>query len=58
MAKQGNNLIMRNTRGMVGKQIVFKRRAGRSYVAAPPEVNEDRKPTAKQLVFSKSSQPV
>src|SRR5687768_11236666 len=49
MAKQGNNLIMRNTRGMVGKQIVFKRRAGRSYVAAPPEVNEDRKPTAKQL---------
>jgi hypothetical protein len=38
MAKQGNNIIMRNTRGMVGKQIVFKRRAGRSYVAAPPEV--------------------
>jgi len=49
MAKQGNNIIMRNTRGMVGKQIVFKRRAGRSYVAAPPEVNENRKATPKQL---------
>ena len=49
MAKQGNNLIMRNTRGMVGKQIVFKRRAGRSYVAAPPEVNGNRKATPKQL---------
>jgi hypothetical protein len=48
MAKQKNNLIMRSTRGMVGKQIVFKRRAGRSYVAAPPEVNENRKPTEKQ----------
>ena len=49
MAKQGNNIIMRNTRGMVGKQIVFKRRAGRSYVAAPPEVNGNRKATPKQL---------
>ena len=49
MAKQKNNIIMRNTRGMVGKQIVFKRRGGRSYVAAPPEVNENRKATDKQL---------
>ena len=49
MAKQGNNIIMRNTRGMVGKQIVFKTRAGRSYVAAPPEVNGNRKATPKQL---------
>jgi hypothetical protein len=29
MARQKNNLIMRSTRGMVGKQIVFKRRAGK-----------------------------
>jgi len=49
MAKQRNNIIMRSTRGMFGKQIVFKRRAGRSYVAAPPEVNENRKATLKQL---------
>lgn len=40
---------MRNTRGMVGRQIVFKRRAGISYVAAPPEIKEGRTPTANQL---------
>jgi hypothetical protein len=49
MARQRNNIIMRSTRGMVGKQIVFKRRAGKSYVAAPPEVNENRIATANQL---------
>ena len=49
MARQKNNIIMRSTHGMFGKQIVFKRRAGRSYVAAPPEVNENRKATLKQL---------
>lgn len=49
MAKQKNNIIMRSTRGMVGGQIVFKRRAGKGYVAAAPEVNENRQPTAKQL---------
>jgi hypothetical protein len=48
MAKQRNNMVMRSTRGMVGGQIVFKRRAGRGYVAAPPEVNENRKPTENQ----------
>ena len=50
MAKQKNNIIMRSTRGMVGKQIVFKRRAGKGYVAAPPEVNENRQPTPTQAV--------
>lgn len=49
MAKQKNNIIMRSTRGMVGGQIVFKRRAGLGYVAAAPEVNENRKPTDRQL---------
>jgi hypothetical protein len=45
MAKQKNNIIMRSTRGMVGGQIVFKRRAGKGYVSAAPEVNENRVPT-------------
>jgi hypothetical protein len=49
MARQRNNMIMRNTHGMVGKQIVFKQRAGKSFVAAPPDVNENRTPTANQL---------
>lgn len=48
MAKQKNNIIMRSTRGMVGGQIVFKRRAGKGYVSAAPEVNENREPTTAQ----------
>lgn len=40
---------MRGVRGMLGKQVVFKRRNGISYVSAPPEINEDRQPTAAQL---------
>lgn len=59
MPKQKNNIVMRSTRGMFGKQVVFKERAGETYVAAPPEVNENRKPTAPQLVmqqrFTKSA---
>lgn len=51
MAKQKNNIIMRSTRGMVGGQIVFKRRAGKSYVAAAPEVNENRQSTEAQLAI-------
>ena len=39
MARQKNNIIMRSTRGMVGGQIVFKRRAGKGYVSAAPEIN-------------------
>lgn len=60
MAKQRNNMVMRSTQGMVGGQIVFKRRAGRGYVSAPPEVNENRKPTnnqeAAQSKFKRSIQ--
>ena len=48
MARQKNNIIMRSTRGMVGGQIVFKKRAGKTYVAAAPEVDENRKPTDPQ----------
>jgi hypothetical protein len=51
MAKQKNNIIMRNTRGMVGKQIVFKKRAGVSYVSAPPEVKPGRIPTQEQAIL-------
>ena len=59
MARQSNNLIMRNTRGMLGEQIVFKRRKGTRYVAAPPEIDENRTPTDNQLThqerFKKAS---
>jgi hypothetical protein len=48
MARQKNNIVMRSTRGMVGKQIVFKKRAGKPYVAAPPDINENRKATPGQ----------
>ena len=48
MAKQKNNIIMRSTRGMIGGQVVFKKRAGKGYVAAAPEVDENRKPTIAQ----------
>lgn len=50
---------MRTTRGMFGKQVVFKKRAGKYYVSAPPEVDENRVPTANELVvrgrFKKST---
>ena len=49
MAKQSNNVVMHNTRGMIGKQVVFKKRKGTRYVAAPPLINENRKPTKNQL---------
>jgi hypothetical protein len=47
MAQQKNNTILRGTRGMSGKQKSVKSRAGKAYVA-PPEVDENRKPTAGQ----------
>ena len=49
MARQKKNIVMRNTRGMIGKQIVFKNRNGTRYVAAPPNTDENRKPTKNQL---------
>jgi hypothetical protein len=49
MPKQKNNIVMKTTSGMFGKQVVFKERAGESYVSAPPQVNENREPTDKQV---------
>ena len=51
MRRQKNNIIMRSTRGMVEEQVVFKRRAGKGYLAAAPEVNENRQPTDRQLAI-------
>ncbi len=42
MAKQPNNIVMKSTQGIFGGQVVFKIRAGKPYVAAPPQVKEDR----------------
>ncbi len=36
---------------MVGGQIVFKRRAGKGYVSAAPEVNENREPTTASELY-------
>ena len=36
MARQKHNAVMYNTRGMFAKQVVFKERAGKVYVAGPP----------------------
>lgn len=49
MARQSNNHVMKGTRGMIGKQIVFKIRKGKQFVAAPPTVKENHKPTPNQL---------
>lgn len=49
MPKQKYNMVMRGARGMLGKQVVFKRRNGVNYLSAPPEVNENRKPTPGQV---------
>jgi hypothetical protein len=40
---------MKGTREMIGKQIVFKIRKGKQFVAAPPTVKENHKPTPNQL---------
>jgi hypothetical protein len=48
MARQSNNHVMKGTRGMFGKQIVFKVRKGKQVLAAPPNVDEDRIPTPNQ----------
>jgi hypothetical protein len=50
MARQKGNSVMHNTRGMFNKQVVFKERAGKIYVAGPPNTKGDRKPTATQQV--------
>ena len=40
---------MKGTRGMFGKQIVFKVRKGKQVLAAPPNFDENRLPTPNQL---------
>jgi hypothetical protein len=50
MAKLDGNLVMLDTRGKFGGQIVFKRRAGKMYVSAPPQIDADRVPTPGQQV--------
>jgi hypothetical protein len=42
MAKIKGNYVMQNVRGMFGKQVIFKERLGTPYVAAPPNVDENR----------------
>jgi hypothetical protein len=49
MARQSNNFVMHNATGMFGGQVVFKKRDGTRYVAAPTNVNENRKSTPNQL---------
>src|SRR5687767_14612520 len=42
MAKMGNNIVMDQVLGMIGKQVVFKRRSGKKYISAAPRVNKNR----------------
>ena len=49
MARQKHNAVMHNTRGMFAKQVVFKERAGKVYVAGPPVTKDGRTPTDPQL---------
>ena len=48
MAKINGNVCMQGVRGMFNKQVIYKVRKGRPYVAGPPNVKENRKPTAGQ----------
>ena len=43
MGQANDNVMMRQNRGMVGEQVVFKRRAGKAYVAAPHMAKECHK---------------
>jgi hypothetical protein len=45
MANQQNNSVMYGTRGLFNKQVVFKERMGKKYVAGPPTKNSSRVPT-------------
>jgi hypothetical protein len=44
MATQENNSVMEGVTGIFGKQVVFKKRRGKRYVAAPPNHDKNRKP--------------
>ena len=49
MAKQDRNAVMRTTRGMFAKQVVFKERGGDVYVSGPPKKRGNKRATASQL---------
>lgn len=42
MAKQENNIVMKGTSGMFGGQVVFRQRAGKTVLAAPPTIDPNR----------------
>jgi hypothetical protein len=48
MAKIKGNHLMKNVRGMFGKQVIFKKRLGTPYVAAPPDIDENRVPKVEE----------
>ena len=49
MARQKKNIVMRNTRGMIGKQIVFKNRNGTRYVAGTIQHGRKQETNQNQL---------
>lgn len=48
MARISKQSLMYGVRGMFGGQVVFKKRRGKRYVAAAPQVNENRVPAEKE----------
>jgi hypothetical protein len=51
MATQENNVVMRNASGMFGGQVVFRQRAGKTVLAAPPTIDPNRVVTATEEAF-------
>lgn len=51
MARIKGNLFMMNVRGMIGKQIVVKKRGETEYLSAPPTYDENRVPTPNQQAW-------
>jgi hypothetical protein len=49
--KQERNVIMHGASGGFMDQIVFRNRAGKTVLCAPPLLDKDRKPTADQLAI-------
>ena len=57
MARMGKNSLMYGVTGMFAKQIVYKKRRGKRYVAGPPNVKENRVPgKAEQAVRDRFKQ--
>lgn len=49
--KQTRNVIMHGASGNFMDQIVFRNRAGKTVICAPPLLDENRKPSAKQVAI-------